>query len=157
MHPKGWLLQWRLAHGEAGEPVAGSGGDGASNNLEAGTFEDGFGAEEDVVCAGALIASAGVGLYGGGAVIEGVLGGGASEGYCDTLASGFCSHSDTGDNPNVFVIYAGGGPGPFNPGQFLAWGNSCPTDGFIATVGKEARGDRASRQFFHGDATSVGT
>ena len=77
------VRDWNYCNGvrrmaRRGEPVAGSGGDGASDGPEAGAFEDGFGSEEDVVVAGALVTGAGVGFDGGCAVIEGVLGSGAS-------------------------------------------------------------------------------
>ena len=153
--PWGWLLQRFEAHDEARKPVTRAVGEGASDDFEAGAFEEGLGAEEDVVGAGALVSGSGVGLYDRSAVLKRILCRRPNEGHGDPLATCIPVNGYTGDYPNILIVYPGCGPGLLDAGKLAPGGDGNPAYGVFSLEGEEPRGVRASGQVFHSSATAL--
>ena len=125
--PWGWLLQRFEAHCEARKPVAGAVGEGSADDLEAGAFEEGLGAEEDVVGAGALVSGSGVGLDDRSAVLECISSRCPNKGHGDALAACIPVDGHARDNPDILIVNPGCGPGLLDAGKLAPGGRRQPS------------------------------
>ena len=102
-------------------------GEGSSDDFEAGAFEEGLGAEEDVVGAGALVSGSGVGLYDRSTAVKRILCRRLNEGHGDPLATGVPVDGHTRDDPNILIVHPGVWPGTSRCGQARSWGRRQPS------------------------------
>ena len=130
-------------------------GEGSSDDFEAGAFEEGLGAEEDVVGAGALVSGSWVGLYDRSTVLKCILCCRPNEGYGHPLATSISVDGHARDNPNILIVHPGCSPGLLDAGKLALGGDGNPAHGVFSLEGEEARGVRASGQVFHSSATAL--
>ena len=148
----GWLLQWLEAHCEARKPVTRAVGQWASDDFEASAFEEGLGAEEDVVGACALVSGSWVGLYDRSAVLKRILCCRPNEGYGHPLATSISVDGHARDNPDILIVHPGCSPGLLDAGKLAPGSDGNPAYGVFSLEGEEPRGVRASGQIFHSSA-----